>query len=187
MYTIAALYHFTRFEDPAALQAPLRAVCAANAVRGSLLLAGEGINGTIAGPRDGLNEVLAHIRGLPGCAGLEWKESTSDSPPFGRLKVRLKKEIVALGVPGVDPKAAVGHYVRARDWNALISAPDVAVIDTRNDYETAIGTFRGQWTRRPKASATSPPGGRRTRTGFTISGSRCSAPAVSAARNRPTT
>ena len=143
MYTIAALYHFTRFEDPAALQAPLRAVCAANAVRGSLLLAGEGINGTIAGPRDGLNEVLAHIRGLPGCAGLEWKESTSDSPPFGRLKVRLKKEIVTLGVPGVDPKAAVGHYVRARDWNALISAPDVAVIDTRNDYETAIGTFRG--------------------------------------------
>ena len=143
MYTIAALYHFTRFEDPAALQAPLRAVCAANAVRGSLLLAGEGINGTIAGPRDGLNEVLAHIRGLPGCAGLEWKESTSDSPPFGRLKVRLKKEIVTLGVPGVDPKAAVGHYVRAQDWNALISAPDVAVIDTRNDYETAIGTFRG--------------------------------------------
>ena len=143
MYTIAALYHFTRFEDPAALQAPLRAVCAANAVRGSLLLAGEGINGTIAGPRDGLNEVLAHIRGLPGCAGLEWKESTSDSPPFGRLKVRLKKEIVTLGVPGVDPNAAVGHYVRARDWNALISAPDVAVIDTRNDYETAIGTFRG--------------------------------------------
>ena len=143
MYTIAALYHFTRFEDPAALQAPLRAVCAANAVRGSLLLAGEGINGTIAGPRDGLNEVLAHIRGLPGCAGLEWKESTSDSPPFGRLKVRLKREIVTLGVPGVDPKAAVGHYVRARDWNALISAPDVAVIDTRNDYETAIGTFRG--------------------------------------------
>jgi len=125
------------------LQAPLRAVCAANAVRGSLLLAGEGINGTIAGPRDGLNEVLAHIRGLPGCAGLEWKESTSDSPPFGRLKVRLKREIVTLGVPGVDPKAAVGHYVRARDWNALISAPDVAVIDTRNDYETAIGTFRG--------------------------------------------
>jgi len=143
MYTIAALYHFTRFEDPAALQAPLRAVCAANAVRGSLLLAGEGINGTIAGPRDGLNEVLAHIRGLPGCAGLEWKESTSDSLPFGRLKVRLKKEIVTLGVPGVDPKAAVGHYVRAQDWNALISAPDVAVIDTRNDYETAIGTFRG--------------------------------------------
>ncbi len=143
MYTIAALYHFTRFEDPAALQAPLRAVCAANAVRGSLLLAGEGINGTIAGPRDGLNDVLAHIRGLPGCAGLEWKESTSDSPPFGRLKVRLKKEIVTLGVPGVDPRASVGRYVRPEEWNDLISAPDVAVIDTRNDYETAIGTFRG--------------------------------------------
>ena len=143
MYTIAALYHFTRFEDPAALQAPLRAVCAANAVRGSLLLAGEGINGTIAGPRDGLNEVLAHIRGLPGCAGLEWKESTSDSPPFGRMKVRLKKEIVTMGQPDIDPLARVGHYVEPQDWNDLIRSEDVAVIDTRNDYEVAIGTFEG--------------------------------------------
>ena len=113
MYTIAALYHFTRFDDPAALQGPLRAVCEKNAVRGSLLLAAEGINGTIAGPRAGLDAVLAHIRGLPGCGDLEWKESTAEHPPFGRLKVRLKKEIVTLGVPGVDPKAAVGHYVRA--------------------------------------------------------------------------
>lgn len=143
MYTIAALYHFTRFDDPAALQGPLRAVCEKNAVRGSLLLAAEGINGTIAGPRAGLDAVLAHIRGLPGCGDLEWKESTAEHPPFGRLKVRLKKEIVTLGVPGVDPKAAVGHYVRAADWNDLISSPDVAVIDTRNDYEVAIGTFRG--------------------------------------------
>jgi UPF0176 protein len=143
MYCIAALYHFTRFDDPAALQAPLRAICAENAVRGSLLLATEGINGTIAGPRAGLAAVLAHIKTLPGCADLEWKESTSDQPPFGRLKVRLKKEIVTLGVPGVDPKAAVGHYVRAADWNDLISAPDVVVIDTRNDYEVAIGTFAG--------------------------------------------
>ncbi len=143
MFTIAALYHFTRFEDPAALQAPLRAICTDNAVRGSLLLASEGINGTIAGPRAGLDAVLAHIRALPGCADLEWKESSAEHPPFGRLKVRLKKEIVTLGVPGVDPKAAVGHYVRAADWNDLISSPDVAVIDTRNDYEVAIGTFKG--------------------------------------------
>jgi len=143
MYSIAALYHFTRFDDPAALQGPLRAVCEDNAVRGSLLLAAEGINGTIAGPRAGLDAVLAHIRALPGCADLDWKEAEADHPPFGRLKVRLKKEIVTLGVPGVDPKAAVGHYVRAADWNDLISSPDVAVIDTRNDYEVAIGTFRG--------------------------------------------
>jgi len=143
MYSIAALYHFTRFDDPAALQGPLRAVCENNAVRGSLLLAAEGINGTIAGPRAGLDAVLAHIRALPGCADLDWKEAEADHPPFGRLKVRLKKEIVTLGVPGVDPKAAVGHYVRAADWNDLISSPDVAVIDTRNDYEVAIGTFRG--------------------------------------------
>jgi len=143
MYSIAALYHFTRFDDPAALQGPLRAVCENNAVRGSLLLAAEGINGTIAGPRAGLDAVLAHIRALPGCADLDWKESSAEHPPFGRLKVRLKKEIVTLGVPGVDPKAAVGHYVRAADWNDLISSPDVAVIDTRNDYEVAIGTFRG--------------------------------------------
>ena len=143
MYSIAALYHFTRFDDPAALQGPLRAVCEDNAVRGSLLLAREGINGTIAGPRAGLDAVLAHIRALPGCADLDWKEAEADHPPFGRLKVRLKKEIVTLGVPGVDPKAAVGHYVRAADWNDLISSPDVAVIDTRNDYEVAIGTFRG--------------------------------------------
>jgi len=143
MFTIAALYHFTRFEDPAALQAPLRAICAENAVRGSLLLASEGINGTIAGPRAGLDAVLSHIRALPGCSDLEWKESSAEHPPFGRLKVRLKKEIVTLGVPGVDPKAAVGHYVRSADWNDLISSPDVVVIDTRNDYEVAIGTFKG--------------------------------------------
>jgi len=143
MYTIAALYHFTRFDDPAALQAPLQDLCTENAVRGSLLLATEGINGTIAGSRAGLDAVLDHIRGLPGCGDLEWKESTAEHPPFGRLKVRLKKEIVTLGVPGVDPKAAVGHYVRAADWNDLISSADVAVIDTRNDYEVAIGTFQG--------------------------------------------
>jgi predicted sulfurtransferase len=87
--------------------------------------------------------VLAHIRALPGCAALEWKESHADTLPFGRMKVRLKREIVTMGQPDVDPHAQVGHYVTAQDWNALITAPDVAVIDTRNDYEVAIGTFRG--------------------------------------------
>ena len=143
MITIAALYHFTRFDDPDALRSPLRAVCDANGVRGTLLLAREGINGTIAGPRGGIDTVLAHIRGLPGCADLEWKESFAEAMPFGRLKVRLKKEIVTMGQPDVDPKGAVGAYVAPEDWNALIQAPDVAVIDTRNDYEVAIGTFEG--------------------------------------------
>ena len=143
MFTVAALYHFTRFDDPDALRAPLRDLCEEKDVRGSLLIAAEGINGTIAGPRAGIDAVLAHIRALPGCADLEWKESTAAEAPFARMKVRLKKEIVTMGVPGVDPKAKVGHYVRPEDWNALISAPDVAVIDTRNDYEIAIGTFEG--------------------------------------------
>ena len=106
-------------------------------------LAQEGVNGTIAGSRAGIDAVLAHLRALPGCADLECKESYAADMPFGRMKVRLKREIVTMGVPDVDPKARVGHYVSAQDWNALISAPDVAVIDTRNDYEYAIGTFEG--------------------------------------------
>ncbi|MCL7465241.1 rhodanese-related sulfurtransferase [Phaeovulum sp. NW3] len=143
MYIVAALYHFTRFADPAALRGPLLALAEGEGVRGSLLLAPEGINGTIAGPRAGIDAVIAHIRALPGCAGLEWKESTAAEMPFGRMKVRLKREIVTMGQPAVDPRAAVGHYVQPQDWNALISAPDVVVIDTRNDYEVAIGTFEG--------------------------------------------
>ncbi len=143
MYTIAALYHFTRFIDPAALRAPLLELCTAQNVKGSLLLAREGINGTIAGPRAGIDAVLAHIRALPGCADLEWKEATSEDAPFGRMKVRLKKEIVTMGQPDVDPKARVGHYVEPENWNDLIRSDDVVVIDTRNDYEVAIGTFEG--------------------------------------------
>ena len=143
MLTVAALYKFTRFENPAALRAPLRAVCEAGGVKGSLLIAPEGINGTIAGPRDGIDAALAHIRGLPGCADLEWKESTAAEMPFGRMKVRLKREIVTMGVPGTDPNALVGTYVDPSEWNELIASPDVAVIDTRNEYETAIGSFEG--------------------------------------------
>ena len=143
MYTIAALYHFTRFEDPAGLQGPLLAQCKANDIHGTLLLANEGINGTIAGSRAGIDTILNVIRGLPGCADIEWKESTATTPPFHRMKVRLKKEIVTMGQPDVDPVSKVGNYVDPADWNDLISAPDVAVIDTRNDYEVAIGTFDG--------------------------------------------
>ncbi len=115
----------------------------AHGVKGSLLLAPEGINGTIAGTRAGIDAALAAIRALPGCAGLEWKESPADSMPFGRMKVKLKREIVTMGQPDVDPLARVGNYVTAADWNALIGDPETVVIDTRNDYEVAIGTFRG--------------------------------------------
>jgi len=143
MYIIAALYHFTRFDDPAAIREPLLKLCTDEGISGSFILAREGINGTIAGPRAGVDNVLTHIRALPGCAALEHKESTARQQPFRRLKVRLKREIVTMGQPDVDPRARVGHYVAPEDWNALIGAPDVAVIDTRNDYEVAIGTFRG--------------------------------------------
>ncbi len=143
MYTIAALYHFTRFADHAALRAPLLDLCRAQSVKGTLLLAQEGINGTIAGPRSGIDAVLAHIKALPGCADLEWKEATADYAPFGKMKVRLKKEIVTMGRPDVDPRARVGNYVEPEDWNDLIRSDDVVVIDTRNDYEVAIGTFEG--------------------------------------------
>lgn len=143
MLIVAALYHFTRFPDPAALKGPLAKVACANGVRGTLLLASEGINGTIAGTRNGVDAVLAHIRTLPGCEALEWKESPAETMPFGKMKVRLKREIVTMGQPDVDPRASVGHYIEPVDWNALITAPDVAVIDTRNDYEVAIGSFAG--------------------------------------------
>src|SRR6056297_3497526 len=143
MYIIAALYHFTRFDDPAALKPALAALCCGQGVKGTLLLAQEGINGTIAGPRAGIDAVLGHIRALPGCADLAWKESVSQDAPFPRLKVRLKREIVTMGQPDVDQRARVGHYVAPADWNDLIRSDDVAVIDTRNDYEVAIGTFEG--------------------------------------------
>ncbi len=143
MYTIAALYHFTRFTDPAALREPLLDLCRAQSVKGTLLLAQEGINGTIAGPRAGIDAVLAYIRALPGCADLDWKEAAAGHPPFGKMKVRLKKEIVTMGQPDIDPRARVGNYVEPEDWNDLIRSDDVVVIDTRNDYEVAIGTFEG--------------------------------------------
>lgn len=143
MYTIAALYHFTRFPDPTSLKPGLLAHCVAQDVKGTLLLASEGINGTIAGPRTGIDAVLTYLRDLPGCADLEWKEATSETPPFPKMKVRIKREIVTMGQPDVDPRSKVGNYVDPKDWNTLIESPDVAVIDTRNDYEVAIGTFEG--------------------------------------------
>lgn len=143
MFKIAALYHFTPFDDPDALRPGLVSLCAEHEIKGTILVAREGINGTVAGNRQGIDTLLAYIRTLPGCASLECKESTAKDQPFSRMKVRLKKEIVTMGQPHVDPLAGTGKYVLPEDWNDLISQDDVAVIDTRNDYEVAIGTFDG--------------------------------------------
>ena len=143
MYTVCALYHFTPFADHTALRTPLLDLAKSKGVTGTLLLAHEGINGTIAGSREGIDAMLAHIRALPGCADLEWKESTASEQPFARMKVKLKKEIVTMGQPDLDPLAGVGTYVAPDDWNTLISNPETILIDTRNDYEVQIGTFKG--------------------------------------------
>jgi len=142
-FRVAALYRFTRLEDPVALQAPLAALCCGLGVKGTLLLAREGINGTIAGPPEAVDQVLAHIRALPGCQTLELKFAQADTSPFHRMKVRVKREIVTLGAGELDPARQAGAYVEPADWNALILRDDVVVIDTRNAYEAAIGTFEG--------------------------------------------
>jgi len=141
--SVAALYRFARFDDCASLRGPLEQVCRDNGVRGTLLLAAEGINGTIAGPSAGTARVLDHIRALPDCADLDVKFSRAATMPFHRLKVRLKREIVTMGEAGIDPRASVGTYVEPEEWNALIADPETIVIDTRNDYEVAIGSFAG--------------------------------------------
>ncbi|MEE4450052.1 rhodanese-related sulfurtransferase [Novosphingobium resinovorum] len=140
---VAALYRFTRFEEPAAIRGPLEDLCREQGVKGTLLLAGEGINGTIAGTAAGIDAVLAHVRALPGCADLDVKFSDAPTMPFHRMKVRVKREIVTMGQPDIDPLASVGTYVEPGDWNALIADPGTIVIDTRNDYEVAVGTFAG--------------------------------------------
>jgi UPF0176 protein len=140
---VAALYKFVALPDYQALREPLLNTCSEHGIRGTLLLAAEGINGTVAGSREGIDAVLAHLRNDPRLADLEHKESLHDDPPFLRMKVKLKKEIVTLGVPGIDPNRRVGTYVSPDDWNALIADPDITLVDTRNDYECAIGTFEG--------------------------------------------
>ena len=143
MIQVAALYQFTPFDDPAALKEPLLGACEAVGVKGTLLLAREGINGTIAGTDNAIAAMLDHIRQLPGCASLEVKFSHAAQMPFHRMKGRLKREIVTMGEPDIDPRHSVGRYVDPVDWNALIADPDTLVIDTRNDYEVAVGTFEG--------------------------------------------
>ena len=140
---VAALYKFVHLPDYREIQPRLLQFCKNHEVKGTLLLAEEGINGTIAGSRKGIDTVLAYLKSDDRLADMEHKESYTDKPPFLRTKVKLKKEIVTMGVPNVDPNASVGHYVRPEDWNALISDPDVVLIDTRNEYECDIGTFKG--------------------------------------------
>ncbi len=142
-FVVAALYKFVALSNLPSLQSELLAVCKDHDVMGTLLLANEGINGTIAGTLQGINGVLNWLRAQSSFADLDAKFSYALTPPFYRMKVRLKKEIVTLGVEGVDPTSIVGTYVKPEDWNELISDPDVVIVDTRNDYEVAIGTFKG--------------------------------------------
>ncbi|MFW1678553.1 rhodanese-related sulfurtransferase [Pontibacter sp. JAM-7] len=138
---VAALYKFVTLEDYQAKRQPLLDFCLEHEVRGSLLLAQEGINGTVAGSRVAIDALLAYLQADPRLAGLEHKESCHEEQPFYRMKVKLKKEIVTMGVDNIDPNKVVGTYVKPTDWNALISDPEVLLLDTRNDYEVAIGTF----------------------------------------------
>jgi len=141
-FRVAALYRFVRIAEPAALRADLAPFCCGQGIKGTLLVAPEGINGTVAGS-DGAIEALVERLGTYGLTDLEIKFSRASSMPFHRLKVRLKAEIVTMGQPGIDPLDSAGTYVDPSDWNALIADPDTIVVDTRNDYEVAIGTFRG--------------------------------------------
>lgn len=146
-YKVAALYQFVPLPDYRALREPLRALCASLDLKGTLLLASEGINGTIAGRAEAIDVLVAELRQGALFEGrldnLELKFSTAAEMPFRRMKVRLKKEIVTLGSPEVDPTSRVGTYVSARDWNRLLEDSDIVLIDTRNDFEVAMGTFAG--------------------------------------------
>ncbi len=140
---VAALYKFANFPDCKKIQPTLLEFCLDKNIKGTLILAEEGINGTVAGSRDAIDALIAYLKSDPRLADLEHKESFAETMPFYRMKVRLKKEIVTLGVPGINPNNKVGTYVAPEDWNALISDPDVILVDTRNDYEYDIGTFKG--------------------------------------------
>jgi len=139
---VCALYKFVTLEDFEAMREPLQETMKAHSIRGTLLLAEEGINGTVSGTREGIDALLAWLKSDPRLADLDYKESLHEKQPFKRSKVKLKKEIVTLGVEGIDPKRVVGTYVEPKAWNDLINDPDVILIDTRNDYEVQVGTFK---------------------------------------------
>lgn len=138
---VCALYRFVSLEDYKEVQAPLLAIMKANQIKGTLLLASEGINGTVAGTREAIDNLIYWLKLDPRLVDVSCKESLTQENPFYRTKVKLKKEIVTMGVEGIDPNRVVGSYVKAQDWNALISDPEVLLVDTRNDYEISIGTF----------------------------------------------
>jgi UPF0176 protein len=140
---VAALYHFATLDDYKDIRQPIQDFCDGHDLKGSLLLAREGINGTVAGSREGIDALLRFLRDDDRLQALEHKESFASEMPFYRMKVKLKKEIVTLGVEGVDPNVCVGTYIEAKQWNDVISDPDVLVLDTRNDYEYKVGTFKG--------------------------------------------
>ncbi|QDF75506.1 MULTISPECIES: oxygen-dependent tRNA uridine(34) hydroxylase TrhO [Shewanella] len=139
---VCALYKFVSLPGFAALQQPLLKEMESLGIKGTLLLASEGINGTVAGSQAGIEALLAWLDGQSGLDNIVYKLSFDDEMPFYRTKVKLKKEIVTMGVEGVDPRKVVGTYVKPKDWNKLISDPEVLLIDTRNDYEVSIGTFK---------------------------------------------
>ncbi len=138
---VAALYKFTRFDNYEDYRQPILDTMLSNDVKGTLLIASEGINGTISGTRSGIDSVLDYLRSIEAVGSFTFKESYTNEQPFYRTKVKLKKEIVTMGVEDIDPLQSVGRYVKPKDWNALISDPEVILIDTRNDYEVQIGTF----------------------------------------------
>lgn len=140
---VAALYRFVRLENYKDLRDPLLQFCEARGLRGTLLLASEGINGTIAGTQQAIAELLAYLRSDERLSDLDCKFSYNTDRPFLRMKVKLKKEIVTMGRPGIDPNQCVGRYASPEEWNSLVDDPDCLVIDTRNDYEVEIGTFKG--------------------------------------------
>jgi len=141
-YVVCAIYKFVALDHYKTLREPLLAAMQGNGIRGTLLLAREGINGTVAGTREGIDHLLVHIGADPHLEGFHAKESYCDEIPFRRTKVKLKNEIVTMRVQDIDPNKVVGTYVKPKDWNALISDPDVTTIDTRNQYEVRIGTFQ---------------------------------------------
>ena len=143
MHAICALYKFTRLDDFETIQLPLKGFLDSLSVKGTLLLAREGINGTISGNQSSLEKVLEYLQSDSRFLGLEYKFSYSKKTPFKRLKVKLKKEIVTMGLTEIDPTHSVGTYVKPKDWNKLINDPDVVLIDTRNNYEYEIGSFKG--------------------------------------------
>ncbi len=141
-YIVCAMYKFVALENFESMRQPLVEKMEALGIKGTLLLAHEGINGTVSGTREGIDGLLAYLNSDARINPISYKESLHEEQPFYRTKVKLKKEIVTMGVEGIDPRHTVGSYVKPKDWNALISDPDVLVIDTRNDYEIEIGTFK---------------------------------------------